>query len=85
MKAVIPAAGVGTRFLPLTKEQPKERLPVVDPPAIQYVVEDAVDSGIRDILIVTGRGKRTIEDHFDTNSNSKVTSRRAGGRKPSIA
>jgi UTP--glucose-1-phosphate uridylyltransferase len=64
-KAVIPAAGLGTRFLPATKAQPKEMLPLVDKPAIQYVVEEAVRAGIRDILIVTGRGKRTLEDHFD--------------------
>ncbi|MDQ1438330.1 MAG: UTP--glucose-phosphate uridylyltransferase [Acidimicrobiaceae bacterium] len=64
-KAVIPAAGLGTRFLPATKAQPKEMLPVVDKPAIQWVVEEAVRSGIRDILIITGRGKRSIEDHFD--------------------
>jgi len=65
VKAVIPAAGLGTRFLPVTKAQPKEMLPVVDKPAIQYVVEEAVHSGIEDILIITGRGKRAIEDHFD--------------------
>ena len=64
-KAVIPAAGLGTRFLPATKAQPKEMLPVVDKPAIQYVVEEAVRTGIRDILVITGRGKRSIEDHFD--------------------
>lgn len=64
-KAVIPAAGLGTRFLPATKSQPKEMLPVVDKPAIQYVVEEAVRTGIDDILIITGRGKRTLEDHFD--------------------
>jgi UTP--glucose-1-phosphate uridylyltransferase len=64
-KAVIPAAGLGTRFLPATKAQPKEMLPVVDKPAIQYVVEEAVRAGMDDILIVTGRGKRSIEDHFD--------------------
>ena len=64
-KAVIPAAGLGTRFLPATKAQPKEMLPVVDKPAIQYVVEEAVRIGIRDILVITGRGKRSIEDHFD--------------------
>ena len=64
-KAVIPAAGLGTRFLPATKAQPKEMLPIVDKPTIQYVVEEAVGAGIRDILIVTGRGKRTLEDHFD--------------------
>lgn len=65
MKAVIPAAGLGIRFLPATKAQPKEMLPVVDKPAIQYVVEEAVASGITDIIIITGRGKRAIEDHFD--------------------
>ena len=65
MKAVIPAAGLGTRFLPATKAQPKEMLPVFDKPTIQYVIEEAVASGIDDILIVTGKGKRSIEDHFD--------------------
>ena len=64
-KAVIPAAGLGTRFLPATKAAPKEMLPVVDKPAIQYVVEEAVKAGITDILVISGRGKRTIEDHFD--------------------
>lgn len=64
-KAVIPAAGLGTRFLPATKAQPKEMLPIVDKPAIQYVVEEAVRAGVTDILIITGRGKRSIEDHFD--------------------
>jgi UTP--glucose-1-phosphate uridylyltransferase len=64
-KVVIPAAGLGTRFLPASKAQPKEMLPVVDKPAIQYVVEEAVRVGIRDILIITGRGKRSLEDHFD--------------------
>jgi UTP--glucose-1-phosphate uridylyltransferase len=63
-KAVIPAAGLGTRFLPVTKAQPKEMLPVVDKPVIQYVVEEAILAGIEDILIVTGKGKRAIEDHF---------------------
>lgn len=63
-KAVIPAAGLGTRFLPATKAQPKEMLPVVDKPVIQYVVEEAIASGITDILIITGKGKRAIEDHF---------------------
>jgi len=66
-KAVIPAAGLGTRFLPATKSQPKEMLPIVDKPTIQYVIEEAVTAGISDILIVTGRGKRAIEDHFDRN------------------
>ena len=65
MKGVIPAAGLGTRFLPATKAQPKEMLPVFNKPTIQYVVEEAVLSGIDDILIVTGKGKRSIEDHFD--------------------
>lgn len=64
-KAIIPAAGLGTRFLPATKAQPKEMLPIVDKPTIQYVVEEAVASGITDILIITGRNKRAIEDHFD--------------------
>ncbi len=66
-KAVIPAAGLGTRFLPATKAQPKEMLPVVDKPAIQYVVEEAVRAGIDDILMISGRGKRSLEDHFDRN------------------
>ncbi|NQX57487.1 UTP--glucose-1-phosphate uridylyltransferase GalU [Paenibacillus qinlingensis] len=64
-KAIIPAAGLGTRFLPATKAQPKEMLPIVDKPAIQYIVEEAIESGIEDIIIVTGRNKRAIEDHFD--------------------
>jgi len=65
MKAIIPAAGLGTRFLPVTKSQPKEMLPVVDKPVIQYVVEEAAAAGAEAILIITGRGKRAIEDHFD--------------------
>lgn len=68
-KAVIPAAGFGTRFLPATKSQPKEMLPIVDTPTIQYVVEEAVASGIRDILMVIGKGKRAIEEHFDRNTD----------------
>lgn len=64
-KAIIPAAGLGTRFLPATKAQPKEMLPIVDKPTIQYIVEEAVHSGIEDIMIISGRGKRAIEDHFD--------------------
>lgn len=64
-KAVIPAAGLGTRFLPATKASPKEMLPLVDKPLIQYTVEEAVASGIEDIIVITGRGKRAIEDHFD--------------------
>ena len=66
-KAVIPAAGLGTRFLPATKAQPKEMLPIIDTPVIQYVVQECVDSGIEDILIISGKGKRSIEDHFDRN------------------
>lgn len=66
-KAIIPAAGLGTRFLPATKAMPKEMLPIVDKPTIQYIVEEAVQSGIEDIIIVTGKTKRTIEDHFDNN------------------
>ena len=66
-KAVIPAAGYGTRFLPATKSQPKEMLPIVDKPTIQYVVEEAVDAGITDILMIIGKGKRAIEEHFDRN------------------
>lgn len=65
-KAIFPVAGFGTRFLPATKAQPKEMLPIVDKPVIQYLVEEAVSAGIKDIIIVTGRGKRAIEDHFDT-------------------
>ncbi len=66
-KAVIPAAGLGTRFLPATKAQPKEMLPIIDTPVIQYVVQEAIDSGITDILIISGKGKRAVEDHFDRN------------------
>src|SRR5437016_12506983 len=64
-KAVIPAAGLGTRFLPATKATPKEMLPVIDKPAIQYVVEEAVAAGLDDVLMITGRNKRPVEDHFD--------------------
>jgi UTP--glucose-1-phosphate uridylyltransferase len=77
-KAVIPAAGLGTRFLPATKAQPKEMLPVVDKPAIQYVVEEAVRAGIDDILIITGRGKRSLEDHFDRSIELEVALEAAG-------
>ncbi len=66
-KAVIPAAGLGTRFLPVTKVQPKEMLPIIDVPTIQHVVEEVVEAGIKEILIITGRGKQAIEDHFDKN------------------
>jgi UTP--glucose-1-phosphate uridylyltransferase len=76
-KAVIPAAGFGTRFLPATKAQPKEMLPIIDTPTIQYVVQECVDSGIEDILIISGKGKRSIEDHFDRNPEleAKVSER----------
>jgi UTP--glucose-1-phosphate uridylyltransferase len=76
-KAVIPAAGFGTRFLPATKAQPKEMLPIIDTPTIQYVVQECVDSGIEDILIISGKGKRSIEDHFDRNFEleSRITER----------
>lgn len=72
IKAVIPAAGMGTRFLPVTKSQPKEMLPIVDTPVMQYVVEEAVSAGLQDVLIITGRGKRSIEDHFDYNPELEV-------------
>lgn len=64
-KAIIPAAGLGTRFLPATKSQPKEMLPIVDKPTLQYIIEEAIESGIEEILIITGRNKKSIEDHFD--------------------
>src|SRR5512136_2939512 len=64
-KAIIPAAGLGTRFLPATKAQPKEMLPIVDKPTLQYIIEEAINSGIEEILIITGRNKKSIEDHFD--------------------
>jgi UTP--glucose-1-phosphate uridylyltransferase len=78
MKAVIPAAGLGTRFLPATKAQPKEMLPVYNKPTIQYVVEEAVASGIDDILIITGKGKRSIEDHFDRSFELEYFLRKCG-------
>ncbi|MBV1756755.1 MAG: UTP--glucose-1-phosphate uridylyltransferase GalU [Dethiosulfatibacter sp.] len=77
-KAIIPAAGLGTRFLPATKAQPKEMLPIVDKPTIQYIVEEAVNSGIEDILIITGRNKRAIEDHFDKSFELEVTLEQKG-------
>lgn len=80
-KAVIPAAGFGTRFLPQTKAMPKEMLPVVDKPIIQYIVEELVDAGIQDIVIVTGYHKRTIEDHFDRPSMELIENLRMGGPK----
>ena len=78
MKAVIPAAGFGTRFLPATKAQPKEMLPVFDKPTIQYVIEEAVASGIDDILIVTGKNKRSIEDHFDKSVELELELEKSG-------
>jgi len=77
-KAVIPAAGLGTRFLPVTKAQPKEMLPIIDTPAIQYVVQEAIDSGIEDILIISGKGKRAIEDHFDRSSELELLLHKKG-------
>lgn len=77
-KAVIPAAGLGTRFLPATKAQPKEMLPIVDKPAIQYIIEEAIQSGIEEILIITGRNKRAIEDHFDRNIELELTLKAQG-------
>jgi len=77
-KAIIPAAGMGTRFLPATKAMPKEMLPIVDKPTIQYIVEEAIDSGIEDIIIVTGKTKRAIEDHFDTNFELEESLKRSG-------
>jgi UTP--glucose-1-phosphate uridylyltransferase len=86
-KAIIPAAGFGTRFLPQTKAMPKEMLPIVDKPVIQYVVEELVDAGIRDIIIVTGYHKRLIEDHFDAPNGDLIENLRMGGekKKPLIA
>ncbi len=77
-KAIIPAAGLGTRFLPATKAQPKEMLPIVDKPTIQYIIEEAIASGIEDILIITGRGKRAIEDHFDRSLELEEELRKKG-------
>lgn len=77
-KAIIPAAGMGTRFLPATKAMPKEMLPIVDKPTIQYIVEEAIESGIEDIIIVTGKTKRAIEDHFDTNFELEHSLKQSG-------
>src|SRR6202521_2169495 len=77
-KAVFPAAGLGTRFLPATKASPKEMLPLVDKPLIQYVVEEAVASGIESVIIVTGRGKSAIEDHFDVSFELEAVLRERG-------
>ncbi|WP_198592079.1 UTP--glucose-1-phosphate uridylyltransferase GalU [Kyrpidia spormannii] len=80
-KAVIPAAGLGTRLLPATKAQPKEMLPIVDKPAIQYILEEAVAAGIEDIIIITGRNKRAIEDHFDRNIELEMELEAKGDEK----
>ena len=80
-KAVIPAAGFGTRFLPATKAQPKEMLPIVDTPAIQYIIQEALDSGIEEILIIIGRNKRAIEDHFDTSVELEQLLQQQGKKK----
>src|ERR1035437_9629470 len=80
-KVVIPAAGFGTRFLPQTKAMPKEMLPIVDKPVIQYVVEEAVESGIKDVIIVTGSAKRAIEDHFDVPNSELLKNLRDGGKE----
>jgi UTP--glucose-1-phosphate uridylyltransferase len=80
-KAIIPAAGLGTRFLPATKAQPKEMLPIVDKPTIQYIIEEAVASGIEDILIITGRNKRAIEDHFDKSFELEMTLEEKGKKE----
>lgn len=77
-KAVIPAAGLGTRFLPATKATPKEMLPVVDKPAIQYVVEEAASAGLGDVLMITGRNKRPLEDHFDRNHELEAALQKKG-------
>ncbi|NMA23676.1 MAG: UTP--glucose-1-phosphate uridylyltransferase GalU, partial [Spirochaetales bacterium] len=77
-KAVIPAAGLGTRFLPATKAQPKEMLPIVDKPTLQYIVEEAIDSGIEEILIITGRNKSSIENHFDRSIELELSLKESG-------
>ncbi|MBN1040016.1 UTP--glucose-1-phosphate uridylyltransferase [Clostridium botulinum] len=77
-KAVIPAAGLGTRFLPATKAQPKEMLPIVDKPTLQYIIEEAIDSGIEEILIITGRNKKSIEDHFDRSLELEIELEKSG-------
>jgi UTP--glucose-1-phosphate uridylyltransferase len=84
-KAIIAAAGFGTRFLPQTKAMPKEMLPIVDKPIIQYVVEELVEAGIKDIIIVTGYSKRTIEDHFDTPNGELTAVLEKGGKQDSLA
>ncbi len=80
-KAIIPAAGLGTRFLPATKAQPKEMLPIVDKPTIQYIIEEAVASGIEEILIITGRNKKSIEDHFDKSVELEMELEKSGKKE----
>ncbi|NFI94762.1 UTP--glucose-1-phosphate uridylyltransferase GalU [Clostridium botulinum] len=80
-KAVIPAAGLGTRFLPATKAQPKEMLPIVDKPTLQYIIEEAIDSGIEEILIITGRNKKSIEDHFDRSLELEIELEKSGKKE----
>ena len=77
-KAIIPAAGLGTRFLPATKAQPKEMLPIVDKPTLQYIVEEAIDSGIEEILVITGRNKKSLEDHFDKSVELELELEKSG-------
>ena len=77
-KAIIPAAGLGTRFLPATKSQPKEMLPIVDKPTLQYIIEECVESGIEEILIITERNKKSIEDHFDRSVELEMELEKAG-------
>jgi len=84
-KAVIAAAGFGTRFLPQTKAMPKEMMPLVDKPIIQYVVEELVDAGIEDIIIVTGSNKRSIEDHFDSPNQDLINNLKFGGKEDLLA
>jgi UTP--glucose-1-phosphate uridylyltransferase len=80
-KAVIPAAGLGTDFLPATKAMPKEMLPVVDKPAIQYVVEEAVEAGLTDVLMITGRNKNALENHFDRATELEATLEKKGDQR----
>ena len=80
-KAIIPAAGLGTRFLPATKAQPKEMLPIVDKPTLQYIIEECVESGIEEILIITGRNKKSIEDHFDRSVELEMELEKAGKKE----
>ena len=84
-KAIIPAAGLGTRFLPATKSQPKEMLPIVDKPTLQYIIEEAIESGIEEILIITGRNKKSIEDHFDKSVELELELEQKGKTNNEIA